>query len=150
MKLKKLAALVCGAMVLSTSVSFATVPDSKISIGKVEPGMAVADLVNAYGQPIKKFGDNWYYSNFVVEVDMKDAPTKVEDVSSRNNTLGTMSGVTVGQDASVLNAAYGQADNIRLNGNVEEYEYFNDNYTKKMKFTVLNQVIVKIKCSTVD
>ena len=150
MKMKKVVALLCGSMMACSSVGFATIPTEKIGIGKVVPGMTVADLQNAYGQPNQKIGDNWYYSNFKVEVDKKDMPQYVNEVESRNTSLGTPGGVTIGQDASVLNYAYGPADVVRTDNGVDEYHYFNGNYSKKMKFTVLNQVIVKISCETID
>ena len=150
MKFKRFAALVCGMTIAFSSVAFATVENEKIGIGDVTPGMRVADLIATHGEPNIKVGDNWYYSNFKVEVDKRDSPNIVEEVSSRNVTLGTMGGVKIGQQAVILNEAYGKADMIQVNGSVEEYEYFNSDYTRKMKFTVHDGVIMKISCEIID
>ena len=151
MKLKKLAALVCGmAVTCSSMVAFATVPSEKIGVGHVSPGMRVADLLASAGQPEAKIGDNWYYINYKVEVDKKDNPNIINEVSSRNPTLGSTGGVKIGQEAAVLNLAYGKADNVMKVGGIEEYDYFNPEYTRKMTFTVLNGVIVKIECELID
>ena len=150
MKLRRTAALLCGIMAFGSSVSFAAVAGDQIAIGRVTPGMSTADLISIYGDPSEKHGDEWYYPNFHVEMDRKDAPTKVEEVSSMDASMATPSGIQIGRDFMDLNFAYGKADHVIKRGDVEEYEYFSTDYTKKLKFTVVNSVITKIKCELVD
>ena len=150
MKLKKVAALLAGVMALGTSVSFAAIPGDQVAIGRVTPGMSTGDLVGIYGDPDGKDGDEWYYKNFHVEMDRKEAPTRVDEVSSMDSSMATPAGVGIGRDVMDLNFAYGKADRVIVRGNVQEYVYFSTDYTKKLKFTVVGSTVTRIKCELVD
>ncbi len=62
---KFFAALLCGAMILSSSLCLAAVDGGKIMLGGISPGITTADLIKACGQPLSKDpnGDDWQYKN---------------------------------------------------------------------------------------
>ena len=146
MKYKSLAALLCGAMLLSSSLCMAAVDGGKIALGSIYPGMSVNDLVNAFGQPTYKDGDDWTYKNFQVDIERG----VVEKVSTRSDTIMTPEGVRVGQAAEVLNSSYGKADRVDRDYNDTDYEYYSTDRTKKIEFKVAGGVIIKISCELKD
>ena len=125
--MKKLAAILCGAA----------------------PGMTVEQLISIYGQPVSRNGDDLIFSDFRVEID-DNRPNVVESIETRSGAIATPDGVKIGQDAGILNRVYGQADKVDAEWNETDYEYFSDNYSQKIEFTVKNGVIVKIKCRLWD
>ena len=146
MKFKNLASLICGAMIFSSSLCFATVDDGQIALGKIAPGMSETALIDAFGQPSHRDGDDWIYQNFKVEVEHG----VVEKVSTRSETIITPNGVRVGQAAEVLNSTFGKADKVDYDSDGVEYEYYSNNRTKKIEFKVVNGVIAKITCKIKD
>ena len=146
MKFKNLASLICGAMIFSSSLCFATVDDGQIALGKIAPGMSETALIDAFGQPSYRDGDDWIYQNFKVEVEHG----VVEKVSTRSDTIITPNGVRVGQAAEVLNSTFGKADKVDYDSDGVEYEYYSNNRTKKIEFKVVNGVIAKITCKIKD
>ena len=147
--MKKIVALLCGAMIATSSFAFASVSPDKIALDKVAPGMAVSDLVAAYGQPSQKRGDDWIYEKFIVEID-EDRPGFVEKVSTRNGFVATPNGVMVGQSADVLNSTFGKADDVDIERDGTEYEYFSTDHMKKIEFKVINGIITKISCKVIN
>ena len=148
--MKKFLAFLCGASFLISSVTFAAVSSDKIALGKIVPGMSANDLIAAYGQPVSKHGDEWEYSNFKVEIDNKILGNIVEKVVVKSGGLATPDGVTVGQNAGILNSTFGAADKIDREHDGTEYEYYSTDRTKKIEFKVVNNVIVKISCKIND
>ena len=146
MKFKNLATLICGAMLLSSSLCFAAVDGGLIAIGKISPGMNETDLINAFGQPVYRDGDDWTYQTFKVEVEHGI----VEKVSTTSDTITTPNGVRVGQSAEILNSTFGKADKVDRDYNDTEYEYYSNDRTKKIEFKVVNGVITKISCKIND
>ena len=146
MKFQSLAALVCGVMILSSSLCFAAIDGGRISLGGITPGMSETDLINAFGQPVYKDGDDWTYKTFKVEVERG----RVEEVSTRMDTIITPDSVRVGQAAEVLNVAYGKADKVDNDRDGVEYEYYSTDGSKKIEFKVVNGVIAKISCKVND
>ncbi len=140
------AALICGAVLLSSLLCLATVDAGKIALGSLYPGMSADDLINACGQPTYRDGDDWTYQNFTVEVERGI----VEKISTRSETLMAAGGVRVGQAADALNSTYGKADNVDYDDGGVEYEYYSGDRSKKIEFTVMNGVISKISCSIRD
>ena len=143
MKFKGLTALICGAILLSSSLCFATVDGGKIALGGISPGMSEQDLLNAFGQPVYRDGDDWTYQNFQVEVEH-------EKISTRMETITTPDSVRVGQAAEVLNSTFGTADKVDYDRDGVEYEYYSTDGTKKIEFKVVNGVIAKITCKIRD
>ena len=143
MKLKNLAALLCGVMILGSSLCFAAVDGGLIALGKIYPGMSETDLLNAFGQPVSRDGDDWMYQTFKVEVERGI----VEKVSTRSDTITTPNGVRVGQAAEALNSTFGKADKVEQKSDGIEYEYYSTDRTKKIEFKVVNGIIAKINCS---
>ena len=143
MKLKKLAALICGVVLLSSSLCFAAVDGGLIALGKIYPGMSESELVNAFGQPVSRDGDDWMYQTFKVEVERGI----VEEVSTRSDTITTPNGVRVGQAAEALNSTFGKADKVEQKSDTTEYKYYSTDRTKKIEFKVVNGIISKINCS---
>jgi len=138
---KFFAALMLTLLVAATA--FATTDGNNIAIGKIYPGMSANDLINAFGQPTRKDGDDWTYPTFKVEIERG----MVGEISTRSETIATPNGVRVGLPATALNSTFGKADNI---DDGDEYEYFSHNYTKKIKFKVSNGIITKITCEVND
>ena len=146
MKVKFLAALVCGAIILTSSLCFAAVDGGKISIGSIFPGMSESAVIDAFGQPVYRDGDDWTYSTFKVDIERG----VVEKVSTTSETMVTPEGVRVGLAAESLNSTYGKADKVDRERDGDEYEYFSSDGTKKIEFKVVNGIIAKITCSLRD
>ena len=146
MSFKNLAAIICGAMILSSSICFAAVDGGKIALGGIVPGMSETDLINAFGQPTYRDGDDWTYKNFQVEVERG----RVEKVSTRMDSITTPDGVRVGLAADILNSTFGRADKVDNDSDGVEYEYYSTDGTKKIEFKVVNGVIAKISCDLRD
>lgn len=138
--------VVCCVMIFGASICFATVNADKIALGNVYPGMSANDLINVCGQPNSRDDDDWYYSDFKVEVERGI----VEKVSTTGNAIATPNGVRVGQPAEALNSTYGTADKIDYDRDGTEYEYFSDDRSKKIEFDVVNGIITKITCKIRD
>lgn len=145
---KFFAALICGAMLLSSSLCMAsaTLEAGKVIVGGIFPGMTVNQLIDGFGQPTYRDGDDWTYRNFTVDIE----GGIVEKVSTRSNDMPTPEGVRVGQAADVLNHTYGAADKVDYDDGGVEYEYYSIDGSKKIEFTVMNGVITKISCSIRD
>ena len=146
MKFKSFAALLCGAVLLSSSLCLAAVDGGQIMLGKIFPGMSETELLNAFGQPVYRDGDDWTYQTFKVEVERGI----VEKVSTRSDTITTPNGVRVGQAAEALNSTFGKADKVDYDSDGVEYEYYSTDRTKKIEFKVVNGIIAKISCSIHD
>lgn len=141
-----LAAVICGVLILSSSLSLAAVDGGKIALGGVVPGMSETDLIDAFGQPISKRGDDWTYRNFKVEVERGI----VTEIETRSEAITTPDGMRVGLAAEELNPTFGKADKVDVDRNDTEYEYYSTDRTKKIEFKVVNGIIAKISCKLVD
>ena len=147
MKFKNLAAVVCGVMILSSSFCFAAVDGANISLGKIFPGMSANAVLNSFGQPTHRNGDNWTYPTFKIEVERG----LVEKISTTSDTIATPNGVRVGLAAEALNSTFGKADKVDYDdGGGVEYEYYSSDGTKKIEFKVFNGIITKITCKIND
>ena len=146
MKFKRLAAILCGAAIFTSSICFATVSDDKISLGKLSPGISADELIAICGQPTSRDGDDWIYKTFKAEIERGI----VEKISTRSESITTTDGVRVGQAAEILNLTYGKADKVDRDYDDTEYTYYNDSRTKKIEFKVVNGVITKITCEIKD
>ena len=146
MSFKNVAALICGAMILSSSVCFAAVDGNKIALGGISPGMSETDLIAAFGQPSYRDGEDWTYKTFKVEVERG----VVTEVSTRMDSIITPDGVRVGQAAEILNSTLGKADKVDNDRDGVEYEYYSNDGMKKIEFKVVNGVITKISCKIID
>ena len=146
MKYKILTALLCGAIMLTSLPAMAAVDGGKIALGSISPGMSETDLLNAFGQPTRRDGDDWTYPNFKVEVERG----MVKEVSTTAQTIITPDGVRVGQAAEALNATFGRADKVDRDYNDTEYIYYSTDNRKKIEFKVVNGVIAKITCELND
>ncbi len=142
--MKKIAAILCGALIATSAVCSATIPTNAIGIGRVTPGMTTSNLTSIYGQPTYRDGDEWSFRDFEVEIERG----KVHEIETRSNALATPAGVRVGQDARVLTRAYGNADRMEVEGNEEEYEFYSHDYSRKIEFKVRNGIITKIICES--
>jgi len=147
MKFKNLAAIVCGIVLMCSSLcSAANLNAANVSVGGIYPGMSVNELTNAFGQPNRRGDDEWNYPTFEVEIE----GGIVEKVSTRSETMVTPNGVRVGMSADALNSSYGAADRVDRDYNEVEYEYYSTDGMKKIEFKVVNGVIVKITCKLRD
>ncbi len=143
--MKKIAALLCGAVMAFSSVCSATISADKIALDQVEPGMKVSKLVSIYGQPTRKKGDEWTFRHFKVEIDDENSNI-IEEVKTTSAAFATPNGVRVGQKATVLNRAYGVADRRDIENDEEQYEYYSHDYSRKIEFKVVNGIITEISC----
>ncbi|MBR4903191.1 MAG: hypothetical protein IKZ53_00805 [Selenomonadaceae bacterium] len=146
MSFKNLAALICGAMILTSSICFAAVDSDKISLGGISPGMSETDLIAAFGQPNHKVGNDWTYKTFTVEIESGI----VTEISTRSETIITPDGVRVGLVAEALNTTFGKADKVDNDYGETEYKYYSTDRTKKIEFKVVNGMIAKISCKVND
>lgn len=146
MTFKSLTALICGALILGSSACFAAVDGGKIALGAIAPGMSETDLLNAFGQPQRRDGDDWTYPTFKVEVERGI----VEKISTRSETIITPDAVRVGLAAESLNSTFGAADKVDHERDGIEYKYFSTDGTKKIEFKVVNGIIAKITCELRD
>ncbi|MBR1646495.1 MAG: hypothetical protein IJ685_06930 [Selenomonadaceae bacterium] len=146
MNFKSLTAFICGTLMLISATGFAAVDGGKIVLGAVAPGMSESDLLNAFGQPQSKNGDDWTYPTFEVEVEHGI----VTEVSTRSETIITPDGVRVGLAAESLNSTFGAADKVDNERDGVEYEYYSTDGTKKIEFKVVNGIISKITCKLRD
>ena len=135
--MKEFFTLLLGGMFLLSSMTFAAVAPNKIALGKLTPGMSVQDLIAD--------GDDWNYGTFKVEVENNI----VEKITTHSGGISTLDGISVGQNATALNAL-GQADKVDVEHDGTEYEYFSTDRTKKIEFKVVNNVIAKISCKIID
>ena len=150
--MKKFLSVLCGAvMTFSAANCSATVPNDEIAIGGVRPGVTTNELINLKGQPLSKNydGDEWIYDGFKVEFD-KDAPNFVEEIKTRENAYPTPGGVFVGYGADILTKIYGTADKVKTKYNATVYTYYSSDYSREMKFKVINGAIVEIICELND
>ena len=146
MKFKSLATLICGAILLSSSLCFAAIDSERIALGSIYPGMSESELINAFGQPNHRDGEDWIYQNFKVEIELG----RVEKVSTYSDTIMTPDGIRVGLGADALNSTLGTADNVDRDYDDTEYEYYSFDRSKKIEFKVVNGFITKITCSLDD
>ena len=147
--MKKFLSVLCG-VTLFSSISFAAVSPDKVALGKVVPGMSVSELIATCGQPNYKHDDDWDYVTFKVEIDDKVMGDIVEKVVTRTGGIATPNGVAVGQNATVLNSTFGNADKVDNDHDGTEYEYFSTDGRTKIEFKVVNGVIAKISCKIRD
>ena len=143
---KFLAAIISGIVILSSSICFAAVDGNKILLAGISPGISESELLNTFGQPQSRSGDDWHYQNFSVEVEHGI----VEKIFTRSNAVTTPDGVRVGLGAEILNSTFGKADKIDNERDGVEYEYYSTDGTKKIEFKVVNGVIAKISCKIND
>ena len=143
---KFLAAIISGIVILSSSICFAAVDGNKILLAGISPGISESELLNTFGQPQSRSGDDWHYQNFSVEVEHGI----VEKISTRSNAVTTPDGVRVGLGAEILNSTFGKADKVDNDRDGVEYEYYSTDRTKKIEFKVVNGVIAKISCKIND
>jgi len=146
MKCKILTTLICGAIMLASTLCFAAVDSGKIALGGISPGMSETDLLNTFGQPNRRDGDDWTYPNFKVEVERGI----VKEISTTSQAIMTPNGVHVGQAAAALNTTFGRADSVDNDYNDTEYTYLSTDGLKKIEFKVVNGVIAKITCELRD
>ena len=104
------------------------------------------DLINAFGQPTYKDGDDWTYAKFKVEVKRG----VVNEISTCSEAIVTPGGVRVGQAAEILNSTFGKADKVDRDYNEVEYKYYSADRSKKIEFKVVNGIIAKITCELND
>ena len=145
---KKLSALICGALMAVTSVSFATIRADQAMLGDLQPGMKISQVKDIYGEPLQTVGDKWIYKGFYIEV--TDRHNRVDEIVTEDSGFATSEGIIVGMSEDVLNKSYGKADKLDVDTYDKEYEYFSSDYKYKMEFKVKNGIITKIKCERND
>ena len=144
--MKKLSALICGALLTTSAISFAAVSPDKIILGNITPGMTESEVLSLCGEPQYKHKDKWQYNNFTVEFDNKILGDVVEEIETKSSGVTTYGGVAVGQSAAVLNSTFGSADKVETEHNRTKYKYRSTDGSKSIEFKVIDGVIKKISC----
>lgn len=151
MKNKKVAALICGALMAVSSMAFATVRADQVMLGDLQPGMKISQVKEIYGEPLQTVGDKWIYKGFYIET--TDRGNRVEEIVTEDSGFATQDGIIVGMSEDVLSdkiTNYGKADNVEFDDGAKEYKYYSSDYKYKMEFKVRNGIIVKITCEIND
>ena len=147
--MKKTAIALFAAALAVSTVALARVAPDQIALGGVAPGMSIAELTAAAGEPQNKAGDDWFYPNFKVEFD-DDRPGVVESVSAYAPPAAIPAGLAVGQPESAIVPALGAPDGKDVDDGETEYEYYSGDFLKKLEIEVRGGVITKISCSLRD
>ena len=150
--MKKIFAILCGIIIsISAANCSATVPKDEIAIGGIRPGITANELISIAGNPVSRNdkGNEWYYNGFKVEFD-DDAPNFIDEITTRENSFPTPGGVYVGYEDSILTRIYGTADQVKRKHDATVYTYYSADHSRKMKFKVVNGVIVQITCEMND
>ena len=145
---KKVSALICGALVALSSVSFATIRADQCLLGDLQPGMKLSEVKEIYGEPLQTVGDKLIYKGFYIELKDNNR-NRVEEIVTEDPGFATQDGVIVGMSENVLNdkmTNYGTADKLEIDGNTKEYEYYSSDNKYKLEFKVVNGIIKKITC----
>ena len=103
-------------MTLATATCFAMIPRSELNIGGVYMGMSLSDLINMFGQPIKKEprppkGYLYVFQNgnttFIV---IPENGHIVTHAAFSNGSMATKAGITIGSTLADVKAVYGEPD----------------------------------------
>lgn len=146
---KKILALALGAMMAMSVGCSARIASNQISLAGIEPGFTVEQVKQICGEPTYVGGETMAFGDLVIKID-DDRPGIVEEVITRGGNIATPAGIKVGMSETVLNDAYGRADDVDRDYNDVEYTYKSENDRKKLEFKVVNGIIVKIKCELRD
>lgn len=123
----------------------------EVPLAGVLPGITLDKLVQAFGEPVSRDGDEVTFSNGM-EVELKDNTNNVEKIVIRTPGISTPEGVAVGMNEGILNTAYGPADKVdvdRDDGEVE-YKYYSKDNKKSIQFTSHTGTISKIESELRD
>ena len=123
----------------------------EVPLAGVLPGIGLDKLIQAFGEPTFRDGDDVTFSNGM-EVELKDNTENVEKIVITTPGIATPEGVAVGMDEGVLNTAYGPADSVdvdREDGEVD-YKYYSKDNKKSIQFTSRTGVISKIESELRD
>lgn len=123
----------------------------EIPLAGVLPGITLDKLIQAFGEPVSRDGDEVTFSNGM-EVELHDNTNNVEKIVIRTPGIATPEGVAVGMNEGILNTAYGPADKVdvdRDDGEVE-YKYYSKDNKKSIQFTSHAGIISKIESELRD
>lgn len=147
---KKIAGLL-GALMLTSSVGFATLQNDQIALGGITPGSTLERVKSIYGEPTQIGDDEFQFgTGFIVEVKERDRNIVEKVVTMNNNGIKTPEGVRVGMNESAIESTYGRPDKIDRDTYDTEYKYRSQDGKREMEFKVVNGVIVKIKVEIDD
>ena len=144
---KKISALICGTLMAFSAVSFASLEPEQIMLGGMHPGMSVSEVIEMYGDPLRREGDKIVYDGFYVEVDDNN-PTYVEEIVALDGRLGTFDGMEIGNSEDELRKACGKPDKIASSAtsHKKEFTYYSNDNKTKLEFTLERGIISKISC----
>ena len=123
----------------------------EVPLAGVLPGITLDKLIQAFGEPVNRDGDEVTFSNGM-EVELHDNTNNVEKIVITTPGISTPEGVAVGMDEGILNTAYGPADKVdvdRDDGEVD-YKYFSKDNKKSIQFTSRAGTISKIESELRD
>lgn len=144
MKFKSLiAAIVCGVAIFTSSVCYATISSSRISVGGMYPGMNVNDLLYRFGEPNERQGAKWIYPYFHAVVNYN----VVVRISTHSDRYEAPGGVHCGSTLEKLARIYGRSDDARFDGDTQDFIYYSNDYRTRIEFIVnRHDVVSKIIC----
>ena len=147
---KKIAGLL-GALMITSSISFAALANDQIALGGITPGSTLDRVKSIYGEPTQVSDDEYQFgTGFVVEVKEHDRNIVEKVVTFNNNGIKTPEGVRVGMNESAIESTYGRPDKIDRDTYDTEYKYRSQDHQREMEFKVVNGIIVKIKVELND
>lgn len=123
----------------------------EVPLAGVLPGITLDKLIQAFGEPVSRDGDEVTFSNGM-EVELQDNTNNVEKIVITTPGIFTPEGVAVGMDEGILNTAYGPADKVDVDiddGEVD-YKYFSKDNKKSIQFTSRAGTISKIESELRD
>lgn len=120
-----------------------------VTLAGALPGIALDKLIEAFGAPVTRNGDELTFSNGM-QIDIDDVKNIVEKIVIRTPDIMTPEGVGVGMDEGILNTAYGPADKVDVESDGVDYEYFNKDKTRSITFKSQGGIITEIESEIHD
>ena len=105
-------------MTLATATCFAMIPRSELVIGGVYIGMPISEVINRFGQPIRKEqappkGYSYTFQNGNSTFSVKPASDNtLEYMGIRDGGMLTKAGIGIGSSFAEVKAAYGEPDSM--------------------------------------
>jgi len=136
------------AVMAVSSICYADISPSEVSLGGISPGTSKDYLVSVYGQPddilYGKYGVETYVYGGTFSIRFGGtSPSAIWVETMGNNGIGTPSGITVGMRESEL-TIYGIPQTIDYEDGVKIIRFWAPG-RKALDFSVINGIITHIK-----
>ena len=121
----------------------------EIPLSGVMPGMTLEKLIQTFGEPVRRDGDDLIFGNGI-EIELDDVKNIVEKIKIRTPDIVTPEGIAVGMDEAAIKNAYGSADKVENDDGEVEYKYLSRDNKKSVTFTTRDGIITKIESELHD